>query len=815
MYLRKIAVVLLILLIPFSMAKAPDKSAVHSYNAGGHVYDDQGFALEGVVVNSGSIENITDKDGYYLITGLSDGTYDFSYSKTGYDTGYLKVRIKGADVKIADETLYKTSPAPQPTPQLTSTAQPTSDPQPKSTPKPKSTPQPIYIPPVPVKLTSTQGKFWVNHTWKAGTGNITDSYNVNVNGVWKNGTTSTYFNASAGPHEWSNISVWAYNSSAGGSLSLTSVSQNIQVPNNPPVQLPIGDKEVYKGQLLTFKINTTDADSDTIHYGTGATRGKLDSSTGVYTLTPADGDEGVYIWEFSSSDDYGGKAVETIKVTIRNPLDVELKLIEPGLIDDNGTQVETWHNAKTGHFGKLIGYSSTFKNTGNSSLVVKVTEFYNNKSYDNNSFTVTLAGNETKPCQNRVSGCRLAFEIEPAGVKDGVFNLTLQMNVQVYGGSSFIFNYTNSTTVSLPIIPVYRIKRADGGMVIVTGGGTTRVTYTLEANSTVNLTGVSIYDPFYSGRFFNISSLEANNPRNISFSYPATTADLSKFKCEEPFNSCIMNIATLTAKTESGNTITDTDYVRLPLCRDTDKDCLAGAAITRQVETTSSQGGGGGGGGMAPSEDIGNIERREVREMDVLSKVSSAFVFRAADPVLVVTFESSASENEVPVSVEVLKNRSKNIKDDAPGKLYKYFNVFAGTSGFNRKVSNGVVAFRVSNSWLEENGLDPEDISIYKWQGGWVKKETQIADRKANYTYYASLTGNFSSFAIAGVKRPKAGIPVSIPQEESSENTMQTSAYSNFSKTKQPAGFLELSAAFVLAGGAMGIVYYMRRNRKI
>lgn len=75
-----------------------------------------------------------------------------------------------------------------------------------------------------------------------------------MNGVWKNGVTSTYFNASAGPHEWSNISVWAYNNSGGGSLSLTSASHNIQVPNNPPIQLPIGDKEVYKGQLLTFKI---------------------------------------------------------------------------------------------------------------------------------------------------------------------------------------------------------------------------------------------------------------------------------------------------------------------------------------------------------------------------------------------------------------------------------------------------------------------------------------------------------------------------------------------------------------------------------
>jgi len=32
----------------------------------------------------------------------------------------------------------------------------------------------------------------------------------------------------------------------------------------------------------------------------------------------------------------------------------------------------------------------------------------------------------------------------------------------------------------------------------------------------------------------------------------------------------------------------------------------------------------------------------------------------------------------VPVAVEVLKNRSKKIGIDAPGELYKYFNVFVG-----------------------------------------------------------------------------------------------------------------------------------------
>lgn len=672
-------------------------------------------------------------------------------------------------------------------------------------------------PGAPSGLTAKTGNFWINFTWEKGAN--TDSFNVNFNGTWINGSSDTFINRTVGPHGHGDVTVYGWNNTL--KASGPGISQSAQIPNNPPVQPKIGDREIYKGQLLTFSINAADADSDPVNYGTNANKGSLDSSTGIYTWTPGDSDAGVYTWEFSSSDGYGGAASETIKVTVKNPLDLDLRFIEPDVINSNGTWVETWRDADGAHAGKLIGYSSTFRNKGNDSMVITVTELYNNKSHDNGSFSVTLAGNESKICQDNIARCRLAFEVDPAEVVDGFFSFTLQMNVRGYRGSDFIYNYTNLTSISLPVVPVYRIKRANGAMIVVSEGRSTTITYTLEANSSVNLTDVSIYDPLSPGGFFNITSLEANNPQRISFNYPATTADISKYKCEEAYGSCILNLATLTAKTESGEVIRDTDYVRLKLCRDTDKDCLAG--VSRQADSPgrsggNSGGGGGGGGGMPPSEDAKNIERREVREMDILSRVSSVYILKASDPVMVVAFESSVSENEVPVAVEVLKSRSKGIKDEAPGRPYRYFNVFVGTSGFSRKVSNGVVAFRINNSWLEENSLDPEDVSLYKWQEGWVKKETEIAERKPNSTYYASLVGNFSSFAIAAVKKPKLAPPainVSAPLNMTKENSSQMMADANLSKVKQLGGIVELPTAFVLVLGVVGIVYYLRRNRRI
>ncbi|MDW7727604.1 MAG: hypothetical protein SCH70_10955 [Candidatus Methanoperedens sp.] len=175
-----------------------------------------------------------------------------------------------------------------------------------------------YIPADPTNLQNTTGNFWVNNTWLPGIGNTTDSYNVSVNGTWYNGTINTFENTTTVPHGWVNITVWAYNSSGTGSLSAGSVSQNTQVPNNQPVQAPIGNKPVNEGQLLTFTVSATDMDNDTIAYGTNATKGTLNTTTGQFSWTPGYEDAGVYVWYFNSSDSYGGVASETITVTVNN-----------------------------------------------------------------------------------------------------------------------------------------------------------------------------------------------------------------------------------------------------------------------------------------------------------------------------------------------------------------------------------------------------------------------------------------------------------------------------------------------------------------
>ena len=93
------------------------------------------------------------------------------------------------------------------------------------------------IPPAPAGLNNDTGNYWVNYTWSKELGdpvddnvNVTDSFNVSMNGTWYNGT-ATFLNENVGPGGWANITVWAYNATGNGNMSVGNVSDNVQAPS--------------------------------------------------------------------------------------------------------------------------------------------------------------------------------------------------------------------------------------------------------------------------------------------------------------------------------------------------------------------------------------------------------------------------------------------------------------------------------------------------------------------------------------------------------------------------------------------------------
>ena len=96
----------------------------------------------------------------------------------------------------------------------------------------------------PKNLTHTTGYYWVNHTWEAGDGAPAHSYNVSINDVWHN-TTTTYYNDTSLDDwgQWSNITVWGYNPIVG--MSEMDGSDRVQImPTLTPYNDFTGDNQV-------------------------------------------------------------------------------------------------------------------------------------------------------------------------------------------------------------------------------------------------------------------------------------------------------------------------------------------------------------------------------------------------------------------------------------------------------------------------------------------------------------------------------------------------------------------------------------------
>lgn len=178
-------------------------------------------------------------------------------------------------------------------------------------------------------------------------------------------------------------------------------------------------------------------------------------------------------------------------------------------------------------------------------------------------------------------------------------------------------------------------------------------------------------------------------------------------------------------------------------------------------------GGSGGGGGSAVSaETFENILKKESRE-ELLSKdAPRTYSFSTPElPVSQIVITSNFNAGLINVQVELLKNRSTLVSDDAPGNVSKYLNIWVGSSGFAipKNIKEGVVKFKLENSWITSNGFTDSDIKMLKWNGiQWVTLATEKKNSDEKFTYYESNTTSFSPFAISGIKETTA--PAASPE---------------------------------------------------
>jgi methanogen extracellular protein (TIGR04279 family)/PGF-pre-PGF domain-containing protein len=242
-----------------------------------------------------------------------------------------------------------------------------------------------------------------------------------------------------------------------------------------------------------------------------------------------------------------------------------------------------------------------------------------------------------------------------------------------------------------------------------------------------------------------------------------------------------------------------------------------------------SDGGGGGGGGGASGEAYENIVCTETDRQYVSKDMNVKYNFILdCNYVKHIEFTGLTSVGKVAAKVEILNHTSTTVDKDAPNIVFKNLNVWVGNSGYfsENKVKDPTITFIVDRSWVNDNDIILNTISLYSHNDGtktWEKLSTQkISEDSTSYLFKASLPirGNLGPMAISGEKLRVISTPVPTPTpvitptpsiieiiSNVTHNVTNVTTWTEIWKTKVP-GFQALTALIAL------IALYIIRSRR-
>ncbi|MDD4254851.1 MAG: PGF-pre-PGF domain-containing protein [Methanofollis sp.] len=93
---------------------------------------------------------------------------------------------------------------------------------------------------------------------------------------------------------------------------------------------------------------------------------------------------------------------------------------------------------------------------------------------------------------------------------------------------------------------------------------------------------------------------------------------------------------------------------------------------------------------------------------------------------------------------------------EAPGVAYQYLNITAPDMT-DANVS-ATILFRVNRSWIADESIDEETITLYRYNGSWTALPTSFVREDDDYLYFEATSPGFSVFAISGEKAALASV---------------------------------------------------------
>jgi len=122
-----------------------------------------------------------------------------------------------------------------------------------------------------------------------------------------------------------------------------------------------------------------------------------------------------------------------------------------------------------------------------------------------------------------------------------------------------------------------------------------------------------------------------------------------------------------------------------------------------------------------------------------------------------VEFVTSTDCESVKFSVATLKERPEEITEEptANGTIYKYLDIKLTSNGsylHEEEFESMKFEFKVEKTWINENNIDKETITLIRYHNGWQHLSTMLLREDDDYVYYESETPGLSTYTVIGTK---------------------------------------------------------------
>ncbi|MDP3992088.1 MAG: PGF-pre-PGF domain-containing protein [Nanoarchaeota archaeon] len=332
----------------------------------------------------------------------------------------------------------------------------------------------------------------------------------------------------------------------------------------------------------------------------------------------------------------------------------------------------------------------------------------------------------------------------------GVKNVT---NVTISNGTPG-FTFFNSTFTTAPVNITVGVNISTSG-----SGNNWTVNFTLNSSAKYNLTvganvtviGNRSWDGGLTGLIF--SALPYNSSLttvNVETTAPVATATCSPKEVfmGDPFPcSCSgtdsgaadSGVATTSGSSNApdGTSIPQTIGVFTYTCTVTDNAGNSGSNTATYVVLSS----GGGSATPSPPKNSHSWSRMTPGVVSIMKDFNPEIGVKEIQ----ITVNNEAQN--VQITVTKYDGKPAEVSVSKTGKVYQYLQIDAQNLGNN--LEKATVQFRVEKSWVSSNGLNKDQVSVYKLNGRWDKLETTYESEDATHYYYNVELDSFSYFAIS------------------------------------------------------------------